>query len=247
VNGDGGIMSIPGAEDTIDPSTFEQILEMDEDEAEREFSQSIVYDFFTQAEGTFVKMDTNLCVWPLRQPPSSVHYWPSPSEKKDLKTLSELGHFLKGSSATLGLTKVKDSCEKIQHYGQLKDETGAKDIKEDEALKSLDKIIKQAKDEFHEVEKVLKKFYNDDEWAPPPALDVPSSITMEARQAHGGTCTARQHGIHRQPLLPHPPWHAAPASRPLGLRSFVAASSSGPLVSIASLWTLLYDSVLWIP
>ncbi|KAJ4340644.1 Phosphorelay intermediate protein [Didymella glomerata] len=146
VNGDGGIMSIPGAEDTIDPSTFEQILEMDEDEAEREFSQSIVYDFFTQAEGTFVKMDTNLCV-----------------EKKDLKTLSELGHFLKGSSATLGLTKVKDSCEKIQHYGQLKDETGTKDIKEDEALKSLEKIIKQAKDEFHEVEKVLKKFYNDDE------------------------------------------------------------------------------------
>lgn len=55
-------MSIPGAEDTIDPSTFEQILEMDEDEAEREFSKSIVYDFFTQAEGTFVKMDTSLCV-----------------------------------------------------------------------------------------------------------------------------------------------------------------------------------------
>lgn len=62
VNGGEGIMSIPGAEDTIDPSTFEQILEMDEDEAEREFSKSIVYDFFTQAEGTFTKMDTNLCV-----------------------------------------------------------------------------------------------------------------------------------------------------------------------------------------
>ena len=84
-------------------------------------------------------------------------------EGKYLKELSELGHFLKGSSATLGLTKVKDSCEKIQHYGQLKDETGTKDIKEDEALKSLDKIIKQAKDEFHEVEKVLKKFYDDEE------------------------------------------------------------------------------------
>lgn len=87
----------------------------------------------------------------------------SRSEKKELKTLSELGHFLKGSSATLGLTKVKDSCEKIQHYGQLKDETGTKDIKEDEALKNLEKIIKQAKDEFHEVEKVLKKFYDDEE------------------------------------------------------------------------------------
>lgn len=57
-------MAIPGAEDTIDPSTFEQILEMDEDESEREFSKSIVYDFFTQAEGTFTKMDTNLCVLP---------------------------------------------------------------------------------------------------------------------------------------------------------------------------------------
>jgi osomolarity two-component system phosphorelay intermediate protein YPD1 len=62
IEGIEGIMSIPGAEDTIDQSTFEQILEMDEDEAEREFSKSIVYDFFTQAEGTFVKMDTSLCV-----------------------------------------------------------------------------------------------------------------------------------------------------------------------------------------
>jgi osomolarity two-component system phosphorelay intermediate protein YPD1 len=143
-NGGEGIMSIPGAEDTIDASTFEQILEMDEDEDEREFSKSIVYDFFTQAESTFVKMDTSV-------------------EKKDLKTLSELGHFLKGSSATLGLSKVKDSCEKIQHYGQKKDETGTKDITEEVALKKLEDIIKQTKDEFHEVEKVLKEFYNDED------------------------------------------------------------------------------------
>jgi osomolarity two-component system phosphorelay intermediate protein YPD1 len=53
-------MSIPGAKDSIDGPTFEQILEMDDDEDEREFSKSLVYDFFTQAETTFVKMDTNL-------------------------------------------------------------------------------------------------------------------------------------------------------------------------------------------
>jgi len=53
-------MSIPGAEDQIDPATFEQILEMDEDEGEREFSRSIVFDFFTQADSTFDKMDSNL-------------------------------------------------------------------------------------------------------------------------------------------------------------------------------------------
>jgi hypothetical protein len=37
-----------------------QILEMDDDEEEREFSKSIVYDFFSQAEQTFQKMDDNL-------------------------------------------------------------------------------------------------------------------------------------------------------------------------------------------
>ncbi|KAF2016983.1 hpt domain-containing protein [Aaosphaeria arxii CBS 175.79] len=136
-------MSIPGAADSIDPSTFEQILEMDDDEDDREFSKSLVYDFFTQAEGTFEKMDSNL-------------------EKGDLKTLSELGHFLKGSSATLGLTKVKDSCEKIQHYGQKKDDTGTKDIEEKEALEKLKTTIKAAKQEFNDVEKVLRKFYNDE-------------------------------------------------------------------------------------
>jgi len=55
-----GIMSIPGAEDSIDPATFEQILEMDEDESEREFSKSIVFDFFGQADSTFVKMESSL-------------------------------------------------------------------------------------------------------------------------------------------------------------------------------------------
>lgn len=40
--------------------TFEQILEMDDDEEEREFSRSIVFGFFEQAENTFKSMDTSL-------------------------------------------------------------------------------------------------------------------------------------------------------------------------------------------
>jgi osomolarity two-component system phosphorelay intermediate protein YPD1 len=89
--------------------------------------------------------------------PAPRHLLTPRSEKKEdeyLKTLSELGHFLKGSSATLGLTKVKDSCEKIQHYG-------LKDITEDEACKKLKTIIAQAKEEFEEVKVVLKEFYKD--------------------------------------------------------------------------------------
>jgi len=144
-NSDGDIMSIPGAKDSIDQSTFEQILEMDDDEVDREFSKSIVFDFFQQADSTFAKMDKNL------------------EEKKPdyMKTLSELGHFLKGSSATLGLTKVKDSCEKIQNFGHLKDEAGTNNIPEEDARKKLMVTIKQAKVEFAEVKAVLKKFYND--------------------------------------------------------------------------------------
>lgn len=40
--------------------TFSQILEMDEDEAEREFSKPLVLNFFEQAEETFEKMEKAL-------------------------------------------------------------------------------------------------------------------------------------------------------------------------------------------
>jgi osomolarity two-component system, phosphorelay intermediate protein YPD1 len=88
----------------------------------------------------------------------------SARKKKDLETLSQLGHFLKGSSATLGLVCVRDSCEKIQHYGSHKDETGSKDEPDDEVcLSRLKTTISQAKQEFGEVEKVLRKFYKADD------------------------------------------------------------------------------------
>ena len=92
--------------------------------------------------------------------PTSQLTTPFPSEKRDLAQLSSLGHFLKGSSATLGMTKVKDSCEKIQHFGAHKSADGSKDVEDDdECLDNLKKIIKQAKQEFAEVEKRLRQFY----------------------------------------------------------------------------------------
>jgi len=55
-----GSIGLPDCPEIIDPMTFEQILEMDDDEEEREFSRSIVYGFFEQADVTFDKMDTAL-------------------------------------------------------------------------------------------------------------------------------------------------------------------------------------------
>lgn len=76
-----------------------------------------------------------------------------------LNSLSALGHFLKGSSATLGLIKVKNSCEYIQNLGLLKDETGTDDISEDDAYKKIKKYIALVKEDFEEVKKLLEKFY----------------------------------------------------------------------------------------
>ncbi|RQM05304.1 hypothetical protein DH86_00001848 [Scytalidium sp. 3C] len=136
-----GSVGLSDLGDSIDATTFEQILEMDDDEDDREFSRSIVFGFFEQAEQTFTKMDDAL-------------------EEGDLAQLSSLGHFLKGSSATLGLTKVKDSCEKIQHFGQKKDETGTKDEPdEDKCLEKIKETLVTVKEEYAEVEKVLKRFF----------------------------------------------------------------------------------------
>lgn len=46
--------------DSIDQATFEQILEMDDDGDDREFSKSIVLGFFEQAENTFKEMEDTL-------------------------------------------------------------------------------------------------------------------------------------------------------------------------------------------
>lgn len=80
-------------------------------------------------------------------------------EKKDLKELSSLGHFLKGSSATLGLTKVKDACEEIQNYGAGKDKTGTNPITEEDSLKKIDESLATCQADYKVVEKSLRKFF----------------------------------------------------------------------------------------
>ncbi|KAI9366985.1 histidine-phosphotransfer domain, HPT domain-containing protein [Aspergillus egyptiacus] len=127
----------------IDQSTFEQILEMDE-EGEHDFSKGIVYGFFDQAESTFGKMEKAL-------------------EEKKLEELSSLGHFLKGSSATIGLSKVKDACEKIQHYGAGKDETGTTDEPDEKtSLEKIKKTLETAKKDYKEVEAFLREYFGNE-------------------------------------------------------------------------------------
>ena len=129
-------------EGIVDMDTFGQILEMDEDESDREFSHGIVLNFYEQAHTTFGELDNAL-------------------KSKDLPTLHAKGHFLKGSSAALGLIKVKQSCEAIQVLGKLKDPKSQKDLNEQDAISKVGTVLQNAKDEYDEAEGWLKAFYDE--------------------------------------------------------------------------------------
>ncbi|KAJ8131058.1 hypothetical protein O1611_g2566 [Lasiodiplodia mahajangana] len=133
--------NMPDLGDSVDILTFSQILEMDDSEEDREFSKSIVYGFFEQAEETFEKMDSAL-------------------KSRDLEELYRLGHFLKGSSATVGLTKVKDSCEKIQRYGKKENVDGTPEPDEELCLSRIKSTLTTVKSEYADAEKTLKNFFD---------------------------------------------------------------------------------------
>ena len=77
--------------------------------------------------------------------------------QENLSELSSLGHFLKGSSAALGVSKVQQSCEHIQNYGKLKD--GTAPLAEAEAIVKISKSLARAREEYEEAKKWLESFY----------------------------------------------------------------------------------------
>lgn len=127
----------------IDMDIFSQLLEMD-DEDDREFSKSIVWNYFDQAITTFKEMDVALST-------------------KNLTELSTLGHFLKGSSAAVGVIKVRDHCEHMQHYGKCHGEDGVSDLTEEEALEKLTATLRDVKVQYREAAKALKAFYDEED------------------------------------------------------------------------------------
>jgi len=80
-----------------------------------------------------------------------------------LSELSTLGHFLKGSSAAIGLEKVQASCEKIQHYGAKRDEEAKKDLKPEDALDKIKNQLGQLRKEYAEAKKSLEDWFREHE------------------------------------------------------------------------------------
>lgn len=119
---------------------FQQILELDDEEGES-FAWEMAEAYFAQAETTFKDMEEAIA-------------------KKDCKALSALGHFLKGSSATLGVTKVQNTCESIQHYGSLKDNKTGKTLTSDVALSKIETALREAEEQYKEAETWFRKWYS---------------------------------------------------------------------------------------
>lgn len=83
-------------------------------------------------------------------------------EEKNLSELSSLGHFLKGSSATLGFNKVRDSCQIIQQYGHKQTVDGTDEPDEEVCLKKIKAAVEAVKVDFVDLEKELKAFFDGD-------------------------------------------------------------------------------------
>ena len=147
----------------IEYDVFAQILEMDDDEHDRDFSRTIVFEFFQQAENTIKDIENTLYELSISpyQALNTIANIPMCYRKdRNLGELSSLGHFLKGSSATLGLTKIKDACEAIQHLGAKLNESGTKKITDpQECLNRINNKLDQMRADYKSAKETLEKFY----------------------------------------------------------------------------------------
>ena len=82
----------------INWTILNEIISMDDDDSD--FSKGLIIQFIDQAQTTCAQMQRQL------------------DGEKNLTELDNLGHFLKGSSAALGLQRIAWVCERIQNLGR---------------------------------------------------------------------------------------------------------------------------------
>jgi HPt (histidine-containing phosphotransfer) domain-containing protein len=95
-------------------------------------------------------------------------------EEKELEKFSKSAHFLKGSSAQLGITSLPHTCTTLQHYGELwddkKDSDRTKNMSEDESLKLIPPILNKAKQEYKAARRWMELYLAND---PKEKLELP--------------------------------------------------------------------------
>lgn len=162
-----------------------EIISMDEDDPG--FSKELIIQYFEQANQTFGEID-ELCTSTKKDLQSSAVVDGEnnnntnetiPNINKKLIELSNLGHFLKGSSSALGLTRIAFYCGLIQNAGKGKrnevditnngniDSSGGVQPASNNStalqlISIIESSLKNARLEFDAAKKELQKHYGED-------------------------------------------------------------------------------------
>jgi HPt (histidine-containing phosphotransfer) domain-containing protein len=75
--------------------------------------------------------------------------------------LQDKGHFLKGSSGVLGVSRVSAICEQIQHCGDMRDEDAGVTLSASQALERIAELLTTVKKEHETAEKWLRDWYKE--------------------------------------------------------------------------------------
>ena len=100
----------------IDIAIFQQLLELDEDQQERDFTRPLVQTFSDEAKNTFAQISSALLTNPKSNPATIIHSSAVDDTEYDVFVIGRLAHKLKGSSISLGLRQMASTCEQMQHY-----------------------------------------------------------------------------------------------------------------------------------
>lgn len=127
-------------EGVINWNTLNEIVSMDEDCPE--FSKELIIQYLDQASTTFDQIEQEL------------------QGNCDLQQLASLGHFLRGSSAALGLQRISWACERIQNLGR-KREGGVdgQQMPDEHYAQLITSALQCARTEFDAAKAELSAFY----------------------------------------------------------------------------------------
>ncbi|KAF7299251.1 Histidine-phosphotransfer domain HPT-domain-containing protein [Mycena indigotica] len=139
----------------IDPEAFTQILELDEDDETRSFSKDMVALYFIQGPEAFELMSAAL-------------------SNSDLKTVADRAHFIAGSSATIGISRVAQACTQIKQAAE--EEDADKDV--------IRGLLDGTKDAYKIANAWLRKWFAEHG---APFDDEPQNVAEKPFTANDGT------------------------------------------------------------
>ncbi|OLY82888.1 Multistep phosphorelay regulator 1 [Smittium mucronatum] len=126
-------------EDTgiLDQQVFEQILELDD--GDQEFLHRLIENYYTQVNAAFETLYKSIV-------------------NKDLGAVAAIGHSLKGSSASLGLIKMKETSERLKKIGDYRAEVEP-NMPMDILMKAASIELDNLKIEFNKVVQLFNYFF----------------------------------------------------------------------------------------